>query len=67
MEEESWFGPWCSYHAVVVKDKSVIVDEVHQFRRHVYEDGVFKTEKIDIDNWQKLGYKYNQLPEGSLK
>jgi len=61
-----WYGPWCIFHAVVVKDEAVITDELHQFRRHVYEDGMFSTEKIDIESWWKLGYSYAQLPGGSL-
>ena len=66
-EDENWYGPWYSYHAQVVSDESVIVDEIHQYRRHVYENGVFTTEKINIESWWKLGYRYTQLPEGSLK
>jgi len=65
-ENVDWFGPWCSFHAVVVEGEAVIVDEIHQFRRHTYEDGVFKTEKIDIEKWWDLGYSYAQLPQGSL-
>lgn len=65
-ENVDWYGPWCSYHAVVVEDQASITDELHQFRRHVYEDGVFKTEAMDIEGWWKLGYGYCDLPEGSL-
>lgn len=61
-----WYGPWCVYHALEVRDGAVITGELHQFRRHVYEDGIFSTEKIDVESWWKKGYKYSQLPGGSL-
>lgn len=64
--DRDWYGPWCNFHAVVVDGEAVITDELHQFRRHVYEDGIFSTEKIDIEKWWKLGYNYAQLPRGSL-
>ena len=67
MIDEDWYGPWCSYHAQVVSDESVIVDELHEFRRHVYENGEFRTEKIPIEKWWKLGYSYRHLPEGEIK
>lgn len=65
-KEPDWYGPWCSYHAELIEGEATIVGEVHQFRRHVYEDGVFSTEKINIESWWKLGYSYAQLPRGSL-
>jgi len=65
-ENGDWYGPWCIFHALVVENQATITDELHEFRRHVYEDGVFRTEKIDIEKWWKLGYKYRQLPGGSL-
>ena len=63
---ENWYGPWYSYSAQVVRDGSIIVDDIHQFRRHTYENGVFRTEKINIEKWWDLGYRYKDLPQGSL-
>jgi len=62
-QDEDWVGPWYSRHAQVVKGGTVIIDEVFEYRRHVYTNGEFKTERIDIDDWWNLGYKYKHLPE----
>ena len=64
--ENDWFGPWCGYHAVVVQGGRVIVDEKHEYRRHVFENGQFNTEKIRIEKWWEMGHSYDHLPEGSL-
>ena len=67
MIDENWFGPWYSYSADVVKGGTVIVDEIFEYRRHVYVNGEFRTEKIPIEKWWELGYKYRHLPEGEIK
>ena len=58
----NWYGPWCIYHAQVIRDKSVIVGDVFQYRRHVYENGEFRTQKINIEDWWELGFRYKHLP-----
>lgn len=66
MENETWIGPWCSRHALVVRDKAIIIDETHEYRRHVYQNGQFKTEKIRIEKWWEWGYRYEHLPKGLI-
>ena len=66
MTEETWIGPWCVHYVLIVRDKSIIVDEKHEYRRHVYVNGVFKTEKISVEKWWSLGYNYTQLPQGLI-
>lgn len=61
-----WVGPWCSRYVLIVKDKSTIVDEKHEYRRHVFKNGVFKTERIRVEKWWELGYDYNDLPDDIL-
>ena len=58
----NWEGPWYHYHAMIVRDKSEIVDEVHEYRRHVYENGLFRTQKLNIEDWWDKGFRYRHLP-----
>jgi len=67
MNDKDWIGPWCSFHAIVVKNKSIIVDEIYEYRRHVYSNGKFKTERISIEDWRDLGFKYKNLPDKAIK
>lgn len=67
MENETWIGPWCSKYVLIVRDKSTIVDDKHEYRRHVYVNGVFKTERIRIEKWWGYGYRYGDLPQGLVQ
>jgi len=67
MSDEDWVGPWCSRHAQIIKGGTVITGEIFEYRRHVFIDGEFKTEKIGIEKWWELGYGYKHLPEGEIK
>lgn len=65
-QDDDWVGPWCNRYAQVVKGGAVIIDEVFEYRRHVYMNGEFKTERIDIHDWWNLGYKYRHLPDMAI-
>ncbi|GAG36342.1 unnamed protein product [marine sediment metagenome] len=66
MSNENWVGPWYSRQAQLVKGGTVITGEIFEYRRHVLTDGVFKTERIGIEKWWELGYRYKHLPKEAI-
>jgi hypothetical protein len=54
--DDPWEGPWCLETRIDQEGKPL-----HYYSRHIYDGRVFKTERINIEELWKLGYKYMDL------